>query len=680
MFADRRSAEPDIFCLGLAGGAFIPDRAGVPFLALSERGVREGEGEDGPSIDVLRSAFLDAAIGMAIVSPDGHLVHVNRAFVRLAGGVERSSVGAPLVDLFHPGDVARVEHSMRTLLASNAEPAQLEARVVVGDGVVDVCLTCSRLDTASGPSIAVQIEDISRRKRDEDRLERYRLLAERARDIILFIALDGRIVEANDAAVKAYGYSRDELVLMTIHDLRAVQTKSLIAPQMESADAHGLLFETLHRRKDGTTFPVQVSSQGAPGQAQGRVLLSIIRDVTDRQRLQDQLMHADRLVALGTLTASIIHEINNPLAYVLNNLELAQKVLHRAPNAQLEPFVQDAREGAERMRGIVQSTRALLRSEEQPWRLVDVREVLESTLQMTWLEVRDHAQLVREYGEVPLVSAMESQLGQVFLNLVINAVQAIPAGDPENNEIRLVTATSKVGHVVVEVRDTGSGMAPSTLDHIFDPFFTTKPPGIGTGLGLSICQGILTAMGGSITVESQLGRGSTFRVTLPAASSVERDPDRDRGRDPSPRDASTLPAPIEAPKDSQVRGRQRSDDVRKMRGRVLVIDDEPALCTTIRHVMALDHDVVTAASAREALALLERDQAFDVVFCDVQMPEMTGIELHARVRKLDPELAERFVFLTGGDPLPEGDLPRSIAKPFHLEELQNAVDARLRRG
>ena len=642
-------------------------------MPLSERGTRAGEGEVSASDDVLRSAFEEAAIGMAIVSAEGRLLHVNRAFARIVGGDGRSSIGRPIVELFHPDDATQVERRMRALLSTSTDEAQLEARVVAGDRVVDVCLTCSRIETATGPRIAAQIEDISRRKRAEERLERYRLLAERARDIILFIGLDGRIVEANDAAAQAYGYTRDELLSMTIHDLRAVQTKPLIAPQMETADARGLLFETLHRRKDGTTFPVQVSSQGTSGPHGGRLLLSIVRDVTDRQRLQDQLMHADRLVTLGTLTASIIHEINNPLAYVLNNLELAQKALHRVPNAELEPFVQDAREGAERMRGIVQSTRALLRSEDQPWRLVDVRDVLEATLQMTWLEVRDRAQLVREYGEVPPVSAMESQLGQVFLNLVINAVQALPEGDPAHNEIRLVTSTTKAGHVMVEVRDTGSGMAPATLDHIFDPFFTTKPVGVGTGLGLSICQGILTAMGGSITVESQLGRGSVFRVTLPAASLAE-------GTVGGDGTASTIPSPVDSPKDSEVRSRYR-EGARKMRGRVLIVDDEPALCTTIRHVMALDHDVVTAASAHEALALLEQDRAFDVVFCDVEMPEMSGVELHARIRKLDPELAERFVFLTGGDPLPEGDLPRSmIAKPFHLEELQSAVDARLRRG
>jgi PAS domain S-box-containing protein len=639
---------------------------------LSESETSEEESDGSASDDVLRSAFEQAAIGMAIVSTDGRLVRVNRAFARLVGEDQAALTGRPLLGLCHPSDVAGIDARLKDLTAGVIDHVRLEARCLSTTSVVDVCLTFSAVKTSGRAYVMAQAEDISHRKRAEERLERYRLLAERARDIILFIALDGRIIEANDAAVQAYGYTRDELLTMSIRDLRAGETKSLIAPQMETADEHGILFETMHQRKDGSTFPVQVSSQGAkePG---ARVLLSIIRDVTDRKRMHDQLMHADRLVALGTLTASIVHEINNPLGYVLTNLELATKASRRSPNAQLESFLADAREGAERMRGIVQSTRALLRSEDQPWRQVDVRDVLEGTLQMTWLEIRDRANLVREYGEVPPVAAMESQLGQVFLNLVINAVQALPEDDPEHNELRLVTYTTPTGAACVEVRDTGSGMSPATLDHIFDPFFTTKPAGIGTGLGLSICQGILTAMGGSISVESQLGRGSVFRVTLPAAPCIE-------GHGADPQGTSSPPSPVEAPKDSEVRPRPRMHEERKMRGRVLVIDDEPALCTTIRHVMALDHDVVTAASALEALSILERDRMFDVVFCDVHMPEMTGVELHARVRKLDAELAERFVFLTGGDVLPEGDLPRSIAKPFHLQELQNAVDAKLRRG
>ena len=486
----------------------------------------------------------------------------------------------------------------------------------------------------------------------EDRLERYRLLAERARDIILFVALDGRLVEANDAALRAYGYTREELLALNIADLRATETKGLIQPQMAKADAAGILFETTHRRKDGTVFPVQVSSQGSSTGSE-RLLLSIVRDITDRRQLHDQLRHTDRLVALGTLTASIAHEISNPLSYLITNLEVAsRRVKHGgASEESVGDLLRTAREGADRIAAVIQSMRALLRADDQPRRLVDVRAALDATVRMAWLDIRNRARLVREFEDVPMVDAMESQLGQVFLNLIINAVQSIPereSGAPLTDEIRLVTRTT-AGRVTVEVHDTGAGMAPAVLDRIFDPFFTTKPAGVGTGLGLSICQGIVTSMGGEIAVESRLGVGSVFRVTLPAAA------------------ATASPRATEG------------TTKRLRRGRVLIVDDEPSLTSTVREVMAQEHDVVVAGSARDALAILADDDRFDVVFCDLLMPDMSGAELHAELVRRNPMLAERFVFLTGaasGDAL-GGLAPRRIMKPFHVAELQRVVDDRL---
>ena len=492
--------------------------------------------------DLLRGAFEEAAIGMAIVSLEGVLVRVNQAMRVLLGRDDGELLGRTLGEHAHGDDAPELEAHARALILGHAQRCSDELRIVRSDASSVWCsLTCSIVHDAAGKPqcFVAQLCDISERKATEERLERYRLLAERARDVILFIALDGHIVEANDAAERTYGYSRDELLTMTIHDLRASDTLSLVRPQMIDADRIGILFETVHRKKDGSTFPVQVSSQGANGPNE-RLLLSIVRDVTDRKRLHDQLLHADRLVALGTLTASIVHEINNPLAYVMNNLELAQKRVRSPPDAlaleELRSFLGDAREGIDRMRAIIHSTRALLRSEEQPFQQIDVRDVLEATIQMTWFEIRERARLVRDFGEVPKVAAMESQLSQVFLNLIINAVQAIPERDRDRQEIRIATRATPTGSVVVEVHDTGCGMPPAVLDHIFDPFFTTKPVGVGTGLGLSICQGIVTSMRGSITVESKVGSGSVFRITLPAAearSAVlpreadEREPDEE---------------------------------------------------------------------------------------------------------------------------------------------------------
>jgi PAS domain S-box-containing protein len=611
-----------------------------------------------PPDELLRGAFEQAAIAMAIVALDGSIVRCNRAMTELVGWSESELRGRALLSVIFDADRASVEADVARMKAGEIRRDRVEVRCThATESPCWALLTCSFVSEAHGSYFVAQMEDISERKRAEERLERYKLLAERARDMILFIGLDGRIVEANDAAVRAYGYTRDELLQRSIYDLRADETQREIAPQMQTANASGILFETVHRRKDGTTFPVQVSSQGASG-AGARLLLSIIRDVTDRKRLQDQLMHADRLVALGTLTASIVHEINNPLGYLINNLDLALRGLTKgvATPEDLAGFVHDAREGAERMRRIVQSTRSLLRSDEQPWQRIDVRDVLEATIQMTSLEIRERARLVREYADVPLVAAKESQLGQVFLNLLVNAIQALPSHDADHNEIKLV-ARAEGNAVVVEVHDTGSGMAPGVLDRIFDPFFTTKPAGVGTGLGLSISQSLVTGMGGTISVESHVGRGSTFRVVLPAAS-----------------EQLLTPVPITTPKDSELRvGRGSS----LRRGRVLVIDDQPALCSTVRHVMALDHEVVTVDSAEAAIDLFGRDHDFDVIFCDADLGGLGAKRLHDEVRTRWPELADRFVFL--GEVPPEVGETARIEKPLEIGDLQRVVEERLGR-
>ncbi len=497
-------------------------------------------------------SFALAATGLAMLaepSPDGavptKILRANAALAALVGRPVASLVElATLID--HDGRPA-VQCALDEVW-SRGTRRRLEARLATGDDrAVDVELTFTRVSTGDKHRVLVEAHDITRRRRTEDRLERYRLLAERARDVILFVRVgDGRIVEANDAAERAYGYSRSELLAMRIGDLRAEATHALIAPQMAAADVEGLVFETSHRRKDGTCFPVQVSSQGTTGRGE-RLLLSIIRDVTDRKRLHDQLLHADRLVALGTLTAAIVHEINNPLAWVGNSVALMQRRID-PDNAELVGLLDDVRDGVSRMREIVQSTHALLRAEEQPNKLLDVRDVLESTVQMTWFEIRGRAHLRREYGEVPLIRASEAQLGQVFLNLLINAVQSIPPDHLDDHEIVLSTGVGERGNVYVEVRDTGVGMPPAVLDRIFDPFFTTKPVGIGTGLGLSISQGIVTAMGGAITVQSTAGQGSTFRVSLPVSTLGE-----------STTRASNVVPTSELPARSEIVARARAD-------------------------------------------------------------------------------------------------------------------------
>jgi signal transduction histidine kinase len=216
----------------------------------------------------------------------------------------------------------------------------------------------------------------------------------------------------------------------------------------------------------------------------------------------------------------VAHEINNPLAFVSSNLGFIQTELRHMEQPEdvrtdLLEAVAEAREGVERMRLIVQSLQSLSRGDPVSSQPLDLHEVLETSIHLVQGKVCSRAQLVRDYGTLPQVQGNAVQLAQVFVNLLVNAAQAMSQG---GGEIRLTTRVQDGSRVVVEVRDTGCGIAPENLERIFEPFFTTKPAGEGTGLGLPISHEILRALGGELSVESTVGVGTTFRVLLPTVA------------------------------------------------------------------------------------------------------------------------------------------------------------------
>ncbi|NVJ09122.1 GAF domain-containing protein [Myxococcus sp. AM001] len=284
-------------------------------------------------------------------------------------------------------------------------------------------------------------------------------------------------------------------------------------PARDGTERHWLTYRFIVRERSGR-----------------RLLAGVAVDVTDRKAMQAQLVVSDRLAAVGTLAAGVAHEINNPLAFVLSNLSFLAGELHALGRelppgrmGELEEVLREATDGAHRVRQIVRDLRTFSRGDDEVATAVNVQSVLESAITLARSELKLRAQLVRDYREVPLVEGNEGRFGQVFLNLLINAAQAIPVGNSEQHEVRL-TLRKAGDRVVIEVRDTGVGMPPEVRARIFDPFFTTKPVGEGTGLGLSICHGIVTGFGGDISVESEEGRGSTFRVSLPVAQRAKAPP------------------------------------------------------------------------------------------------------------------------------------------------------------
>jgi PAS domain S-box-containing protein len=361
-------------------------------------------------------------------------------------------------------------------------------------------------------------------------------------------------------------------------------------------------------------------------------LVSMHRDVTATHEMRARLLSAERIAAVGTLAAGVGHEINNPLAYLTMNLDAAARELGRGTSPvsrAVYGHMRNAQEGAERIRLLVQDLRTFSREGSEEHQPVDLLAVVAPALRMTRHVLGSRARLVEEYGTVPRVMGSEARLGQVLLNLLVNAMQAIPDGNAARHEVRVRTGRALDGRVLVEVSDTGRGIHPQVLPHIFEPFFTTKSSEEGTGLGLSICHQIIRAHAGELLVRSEPGRGSVFTVLLPAA--------------PSEGEVNTVPQ-----RTSNVVKAEVQEGAPARRGRVLIIDDEPRMAQSMRLLLEPSHDVVTTTRGSEALEWVSAGQRFDVVVCDLQMPGTTGMDIHAWLTLREPALAERLVFISGG--------------------------------
>jgi PAS domain S-box-containing protein len=491
---------------------------------------------------------------------------------------------------------------------------------------------------------------------------RLRALMDAAADAVITADALGQVVETNPAAERMFGFSREEIhgrpaAMLLAERLRPIYLAE-IAGAAEGSDPRTLwqAREAVGLKRDGREFPVEISlsTWSAGGE---RFSAAIVRDITDRRHVESQLLIADRMVAVGTLAAGVAHEINNPLACVLSNLDLALMEVGDSDEfgQRIQEELRDAREAADRVRHIVRDLKVFSRNEEDVRGPVDVRAVLESALRMARNEIRHRAKVVKDYQEVPPVQANEGRLGQVFINLLVNAAQAIDEGSAADNEIRLTTKL--VGErVVASVEDTGSGIPPEVRKQLFVPFVTSKPAGFGTGLGLSICQRIVASLGGAIEVTSEVGRGSRFEVSLPIAR---------QSAPPLSSRVSAAPRLAEAP------------------ARILVIDDDQLVGRAVERTLQPPHSVVLESAADGALDRITRGERFDLVLCDLMMPHKSGIELFQRLKELAPEQAAKVIFMTGGSFTPRARAFVAaiatpwIEKPFDPSQLRELVRRRL---
>ncbi|HLK37662.1 MAG TPA: ATP-binding protein [Polyangiaceae bacterium] len=377
---------------------------------------------------------------------------------------------------------------------------------------------------------------------------------------------------------------------------------------------------------------------------------------------QTQETLRSRLAAFDTLVAGVAHELNNPMTYALVGVEIALRMLRvRAANALPEPddaialeALNKAQAGLHRMREVMRGLVTFVHGDTGSLEIIDVRAVLGSAVQITWHQIRHRATLTQDLAEVPPVEANAARLGQVFLNLLANAAEAIPEGQADRHVVRVTTRTEHDDSVIIEVADTGAGIAPETLPRVFDPFFTTKGPGAGPGLGLSIAHAVVRDLGGRISVQSAIGQGTVVRVELPCARAWRTSPGVRR---PGGVDGGAA---------------------------VLVVDDDRLVGEAISLTLRGQCDVTVCTSAREAVDWIAAGQRFDLILCDLLMPGLTGMDLYAEVLRIAPEEVASIVFMTGGAITPRarafvaGVSNQCLKKPIDTKDLRDLARSRAR--
>ena len=463
------------------------------------------------------------------------------------------------------------------------------------------------------------------------------------------VVREGRIYFANAAFTAIVGRTEEQVIGRAYADFIHPEDREQFLKEHE----RGVTRVRVSPQAGPPRF-VEISSAGAISFEGKPATIVLSRDTTDYQLAREELSRSEKLSALGSLAAGVAHEINNPLAYVALNLDLLRSRAGQALDVENRDALDEAIEGVRRMREIASELRTFTGSDRPgPPEPVDVAKAITSALNIAQNEIRQRAQIVRDFRGGAYVLAREGAIVQVLVNVLVNAAQAITAPSIDNQWIRVSVEESEAS-VEIVVTDTGSGIPKSVLPHLFDPFSTSKRRGEGSGLGLAICRRIVQGFGGRILVSSTVGTGTSVSIELPRST------------------GSPSLAPL-SPGIRRVTGR---------RLRVLVVDDERLIVRVLTRVLE-GHEIVVADDGAVALKTLEQSEPFDVILCDLMMPRLPGPQFYAEACRLQPRLASRFVFMTGGAITPSSkdflrNFPGGVLwKPFDpwtaLERIEQAA-------
>jgi PAS domain S-box-containing protein len=625
-----------------------------------------------PDSGELARALLEALPdALVVVDTDGLIVAVNAHGLELLGYTEAELLGQP-VELLVPERLRAAHRLARGAFDQNpsrrpmAQGRELKARKRDGSEL-SVQIALNRVHTSSGARVLAVMRETPDHVRAVARaLYELEMVLERLPDPVA-IHIEGAYAYVNSAWLRVLLYgSANELLGRTLLDSVHPEDRELIQ-RRQSAHQAGRADATEVRwlAKDGSPVALDVPQsidllyRGQPA------TLVVAHDVRERRRLEAALALGDRLVTVGTLAAGVGHEINNPLQCVSMNLELMRNELQAISRGAAPPvrandlleMTADALQGTERIGKIVLGLQTFARGERERLVELDLASVLELSINLTRNELRHRLRLETQLQTTPRIFADESRLAQVFINLLLNAAQAMAHRPADQNVLRVSTWTNERGQAVVELRDNGPGMTEAVRSRVFEPFFTTKPIGQGTGLGLSIAYNIVTSLGGQLECESEPGKGASFRVVLPTPSPTARPASGARRIEPAAR-----------------------------RARILVAEDESIVASLLERALKSDYDVEIATDGAQALALLLSERDYDVVLCDLMMPNLTGQEVYARATRERPQLADRFVFMTGGTTSATAEaflaqIPNEkLDKPFSVPGLRGVLERALPRA
>ncbi|MCA9647510.1 MAG: PAS domain S-box protein [Polyangiaceae bacterium] len=603
-------------------------------------------------VEQLTALLEHASEGLMVHDTEGVLRYVNQRFCSVLGYTQAELMQLRVFDIEVGLDEAKVRQIWR--LMADGEVVDLEGHHRTKSGETIVTRVKARCDDSLGErlfyiatrealesydfviSVNRELESIQQRLVASE--ASYRALLDTTREAIMVFDWDSALcLYANDAACELFGYSREELAQFTGRMLQdpsqAEQVDAVSARLHAEGRAAGRL---LMRRKSGEVFWGEYTIT-VYETLNGKRMVDVFRDVSESVRYQEELerkneeltsaqarlLHADRLATIGQMAASIAHEINNPAAYVVTNLQALRALLEGAAPTEpwrdeFMPMVMDSLDGIQRILATTRDLKSFSRLDQQEATWVDLNEVVRVAAKLATNELRHRAALRLDLRPLPRVAGSEGKLTQVLVNLLINAAHAVERTVAADEAQVTVTSRLERREIAIEVRDNGPGVPQQIRDQLFQPFVTTKTPDRGTGLGLSLCAEIMRAHGGGIQlVETE--RGACFRIRVPIETGLKVSP------------ASGC-APVQPTR----------------RLKVLLVDDEPLLLKSQERLLKRRFDVLTAPGGEEALKRLRTDPDVDLVLCDLMMPAVDGVEFRERVRAELPEYLSRVHFCSGG--------------------------------